>query len=76
MAIPSIKQNLFNFLFSKDVAIKIQFLSSLFCRVFPTGENQRCPPSHSMHPSISAEGGVESPTKFSKRGDLTGPQLL
>ena len=27
-------------------------------------------------PPLSAGRGVEPPTKFSKRGDLTGPQLL
>ena len=32
---------------------------------------------HSMHPSSSpGGGGVELPAKFSKRGILTGPQLL
>ena len=31
---------------------------------------------HSVHPPLSAGGGVEPPTKFSKRGDVTGPQLL
>ena len=30
-----------------------------------------------MHSPLSAGGGeVESPTKFSKKGGLTGPQLL
>ena len=32
--------------------------------------------SHSVHPPLSDGGRVEPPTKFSKRGGLTGPQLL
>ena len=32
--------------------------------------------SHSVHPPLSDGGRVEPPTKFSKRGSLTGPQLL
>ena len=33
--------------------------------------------THSVHPlPLSAGGGVEPPTKFSKREGLTGPQLL
>ena len=36
---------------------------------------------HSVHSPLSTEGGrggggVESPTKFSKKRGLTGPQLL
>ena len=31
---------------------------------------------HSGHPLLSAGGGVEPPTKLSKRGALTGLQLL
>ena len=33
---------------------------------------------HSVHPPppLLSAGGVEPPTKFSKRGDVTGPQLL
>ena len=79
MAIPSIKQKLFKFLFYKDVAIKIQIFNSFSCRVFPTGEYQSSPPSRSVHPSslaIYGGGRGEPPTKFSKRKDLTGPQLL
>ena len=30
----------------------------------------------SVHPLSAGRGGVEPPTKFSKRGGLTGPQLL
>ena len=29
-----------------------------------------------MGTPLSAGGGIEPPTKFSKRGSLTGPQLL
>ena len=32
--------------------------------------------SHSVHPPLSDGERVEPPTKFSKRGSLTGPQLL
>ena len=33
--------------------------------------------THSVHPRLSVGGGgVEPPTKFSKRGDLTGSQFL
>ena len=36
VAMPSIKQKLFKFLFHKDAAIKIQFYKSFCCRIFPT----------------------------------------
>ena len=45
VAIHSIKQKLFKFLFYKDLAIKIKFFNSFSCRVFPTGEDQRSCPS-------------------------------
>ena len=32
--------------------------------------------THSVHPPLSAGGGGKPPTKFSKRGGLTGPTLL
>ena len=32
--------------------------------------------SHSVHPPLSGGECIEPPTKFSKRGGLTGPQLL
>ena len=32
--------------------------------------------SHSVHPPLSDGGRFDPPTKFSKRGSLTGPQLL
>ena len=35
-----------------------------------------CVHVHSGHPPPLSAGGVEPPTKFSKRGGLTGPQLL
>ena len=31
---------------------------------------------HTVYPLSAGGGGVEPPTKFSKRGGLTGPQLL
>ena len=38
VAIPSIKQKLFKFLFYKDLAI--EFFNSFSCRVFPTEDDQ------------------------------------
>ena len=76
MFIPSLKQKLFKLLFYKDVAIKAQFFNRFSCRVFPTGKDQRSPPSYSVHPPpISAGGGLNLQPNFQK-GGLAGPQLL
>ena len=83
MAIPSIKQNLFKILFDKDVSIKIKFFNSLtFSLVGFTILGQIrgvsllivCTPLPAR--GGGGWGGVEPPTKFSKGGNLTGPQLL
>ena len=45
VAIHSIKQKLFKFLFYRDLAIKIKFFNSFSCRVFPTAEDQSTRPT-------------------------------
>ena len=82
MAIPSIKQNLFKILFYKDVSIKIKFFNSLIFSLVGfnlMGQIMGVPLLILCTP-LPAQGGggrvVEPPTKFSKGGNLTGPQLL
>ena len=74
MTIPSIKQKLFNFLFYKSVAIKIQFFNSSSGRVFPSGEGQRSPPPHNIYPAISKWGGLDRTSTF--KGGLLGKKRI
>ena len=58
--------------------IQMHTLTSMFCKPKTLNLMWNSPHNHSVHPPSFLEGGgeVEPPTEFSKRGDLTGPQLL
>ena len=68
MAIPSIKQKLFKFLFNKDVTITIQFFNSFSCSIFATAEDQRSLSFHSVHPLPFLPGGLNLQPIFQKEG--------